>query len=484
VPSADLTERHDRYFTDDAPAQRGDTLVVAYSGGADSTALLAALLGLAPRRGLRILAAHLDHALSPGSGRRADAARDLAERLDAECVVERLRVPDLAELGESLEAAARRIRYRFLDARQAARGARWIATAHHRDDQAETVVLRLLQGTGLVGLVGILPRWRTVVRPVLDLPGEAVRRHLAEALPEGATVVEDPTNRDLRFARNRVRHLLMPRLAAEAPDVAERLARIAAAARGTRSRVDALLADRMDHLDALRALPEPLTPFALALLHRRSGAPHPPGAPATAELFRQLEDPGTRTPGVDAGSGWRWREREGALVLDPPEESPVPGAIEPFSYRLPPPESQGGAPRESRVRIQEIGATLRLRREPVAPWMFRGSRHRAALVLPEAGLDRLVVRNRRPGDRLRPLGAPGERKLKGLLIDRRVPRRERDRLPLLVVAGRIAWVPGVTVDNAFRLPGRLRDEGGEVWIVEIRREGEHLDRDPEPTERT
>jgi tRNA(Ile)-lysidine synthase len=116
--------------------------------------------------------------------------------------------------------------------------------------------------------------------------------------------------------------------------------------------------------------------------------------------------------------------------------------------------------------------------------MFRGSRHRAALVLPEAGLDRLVVRNRRPGDRLRPLGAPGERKLKDLLIDRRVPRRERDRLPLLVVAGRIAWVPGVTVGDAFRLPGRLRDEGGEVWIVEIRREGEHLDRDPEPTERT
>lgn len=488
MPSADLTERLDRYFTDDAPTQRGDTLVVAYSGGADSTALLAALLGLAPRRGLRILAAHLDHALSPGSDRRAQAARGLAERLGAECVVERLPVPDLAEPGESLEAAARRIRYRFLEELRATRGARWIATAHHRDDQAETVVLRLLQGSGLVGLAGILPRRSTVVRPVLDLPGEAVRRHLAEALPEGATVVEDPTNRDLRFARNRVRHLLMPRLAAGAPDVAERLARIAGAALGTRRRVDGLLADRMDHLDALRTLPEPLAVFALALLHRRAGAPHPPGAPATAELFRQLGDPGTRTTGVDAGGGWRWREREGALALDRPGEGPVPGAVEPFSYRLPTPETQGGGrsgsrARESRVRIEEIGAILTLRREPVAPWMFRGSPHRAALALPDAALDRLVVRNRRPGDRLRPLGAPGERKLKDLLIDRRVPRRERDRLPLLVVAGRIAWVPGVTIDDAFRLPGRLRDEGGEVWIVEIRREREHLDRDPEPTER-
>lgn len=507
MPSADLIERLDRFFTDDAPTQRGDTVVVAHSGGTDSTALLAALLGLAPRRGLRVLAAHLDHDLVPGSASRARDARELAERLGAECVVERRPVPELAAPGESPEAAARRVRYRFLEEVRSARGARWIATAHHREDQAETVVLRMLQGTGLEGLAGILPRRGRVVRPLLDLPREALRRSLEGDLPAGVSVVEDPSNRDLGLARNRVRHHLLPDLAAETPGLTDRLARLAAAARGARSAVEALLTERLEpegddavraglgphlELDAFRALPEPLPAFALALLHRRSGAPHPAGAGARDELLRQLADPGTRATGVDAGGGWRWREREGLLVLAP-AEGPAPGGAGPFSYRLPtpstPPGSQGAAhsgrgSAESRVRIGEIGATLRLRRERVAPWMFRGSRHRAALVLPERALDRLVVRNRRPGDRLRPLGAPGERKLKDLLIDRRVPRRERDRLPLLVVDGRIAWVPGVTVDEAFRLPGRLRDEGGEVWTVEIRRGGEHLDRDPEPKART
>jgi tRNA(Ile)-lysidine synthase len=97
--------------------------------------------------------------------------------------------------------------------------------------------------------------------------------------------------------------------------------------------------------------------------------------------------------------------------------------------------------------------------------MFRGSPRRAALALPAAA--EAVVRSRLPGDRLRPLGAPGTRKLKEVLIDRGVPRRERDRLPLLLVGGRIAWVPGVTVDEAFRLPAGPPEDGSETWTVEV-----------------
>lgn len=98
--------------------------------------------------------------------------------------------------------------------------------------------------------------------------------------------------------------------------------------------------------------------------------------------------------------------------------------------------------------------------------MFRGERRRAALRLPDPVVTPLEVRNRRPGDRFRPLGAPGMRALKDLLIDRKVPRGERDRIPLLVVGGRIAWVPGVTIAEAFR----LADEppAGECWIAEWR----------------
>lgn len=469
---ADLPERLGRFLDDVAPTSPGDAVVVAHSGGADSTALLAALCSIAPRRGLRVLAAHLDHALVPGSAARAEAACELARRLGAEPLSERRPVPRLAHAGESPEAAARRVRYRFLEEVRHAHGARWIATAHHRDDQAETLVLRMLRGSGLEGLSGILPRRGHVVRPLLDVPRNTLHDFLGH-LDCRLEILEDPSNRELSIPRNRVRRILLPHLGSDLGDLSERLARLAAAACGARAAIERRLTDEMElsetadrlPLDRFRALPEPLVPFALALLHRRAGAPHPAGRDARTELLRQLRDPGSEEMGVDAGGGWRWERREGALVLG---EAPPHRRAEPFSYRLPAPRPRGAeGALETAVRIEEIDATLRLRRQSVAPWMFRGSRYRAALALPADGLDSLAVRSRRPGDRLRPLGAPGERKLKDVLIDRRVPRRDRDRLPLLTVGGRIAWVPGVTVDESFRLPARLREGHGEVWTVEL-----------------
>jgi len=120
--------------------------------------------------------------------------------------------------------------------------------------------------------------------------------------------------------------------------------------------------------------------------------------------------------------------------------------------------------------VEKLGIGMRLFRAPVAPWMWQGSPTRAALDLALEEGDRVEIRNRRPGDRIRPLGSPGSRRLKEVLIDRRVPRDRRERLPLLVVGGRIAWVPGVTIDHRFRLrgdddPDSERD--ATVWVAEI-----------------
>jgi tRNA(Ile)-lysidine synthase len=114
------------------------------------------------------------------------------------------------------------------------------------------------------------------------------------------------------------------------------------------------------------------------------------------------------------------------------------------------------------VEIPEIAVRVGLSRRPVEPWMLSGSPRCAALALPLAEGDRVTVRNRRPGDRIHPLGAAGSRKLKELLIDRRVPRRERDRLPLICVGERIAWVPGVTIDQRFRIAGEKT-----AWLAEV-----------------
>lgn len=472
-----------RFFTSAAPVEPGDLLIVAFSGGPDSTALLRGLTELAPARGLRLLAVHLDHGLDPGSAERARRARSLAQHLGAPAVVERREVAGRRRPGESPEAAARRVRYRFLEEVRRERGGRWIATAHHRDDQAETVLLRLLRGTGPEGLGGIRPVRGRVVRPLLALPrarlGEPARFGARSRGDTGAEPVLDPTNRDLRVPRNRLRHRVLPTLEAAEPGTAEALARLAAAARRARAALDRRLGEllaprRLPGGDVaveragLAALPEALLPHALALLHRRAGAPYPAGRAAREELLRQLDrrdGEGGGRIGCDASAGWRWESSGPLLVLRRRRESPAP-----FSYRLPLP---------GEVEIPELGVKVRIRREPVAPWMFRGSPRRAALTLPADGPGRLVVRSRRPGDRLRPLGAPGTRKLKDVLIDRRVPRGERDRLPLLCVGGRIAWVPGVTVDEAFRLEGDLEgrppgerppgpaDRGAETWTAEV-----------------
>jgi tRNA(Ile)-lysidine synthase len=462
----------------------GDLIVVGFSGGPDSTALLCGLARLAPERRLRLLAAHLDHGLDAGSAGRAEAARRLAGRLGVECAVARREVAALAAPGESPEAAARRVRYRFLEEVRSARRGRWIATAHHRDDQAETVLLRLLQGSGLEGLAGIQPVRGRVVRPLLELSRSELEAELAAALEEDSgdplDPVLDPTNHDLRIPRIRVRRALLPALEAAEPGAAEALARLAGAARRGRAVLDRRLEVLLEPIgdpeegratvlrDAFEALPEPLRPHALALLERRAGALYPASRASREELARQLAAPGASRVGCDLAGGWRW-QADGPLLTvfraaydhegrdgSARRGSFAPEAPAAFSYRLPLP---------GEVEIPELGVTVRARREPVAPWMFRGSPRRAALALPAAA--EAVVRSRLPGDRLRPLGAPGTRKLKEVLIDRGVPRRERDRLPLLLVGGRIAWVPGVTVDEAFRLPAGPPEDGSETWTVEV-----------------
>src|SRR5947199_3645392 len=245
----DLLHRLEGFFTAEAPLAAGDGVVVAFSGGPDSTALLWGMSRLAPRLGLRLFAAHLDHAMDPSSAARAAAAADLAARLGVPLLAARRDVPSARQPGESHEAAARRQRYAFLEETRQRLGARWVATGHHRDDQAETVLLRLLFGSGLEGLAGIRPVSSgigAVVRPLLG----ASRAELAAAVAAaGLATVEDPTNRDLTVPRNRVRHRLLPLLAADEPELSSRLARL-----GTRARAAGAALDR--RLASLLATPE------------------------------------------------------------------------------------------------------------------------------------------------------------------------------------------------------------------------------------
>lgn len=450
------------FFSRVAPLAPGAGIVVGFSGGADSTALLLGLSRFGQAHGVPISAAHLDHGLDAGSADRAAAAAEVAARLGVPFVCERRAVSSLRQPGESPETAARRVRYAFLEEVRRRAGARFVATAHHRDDQAETVLLRLLFGSGLEGLAGIRAVHGTVVRPLLEAPRALLRQEVEAAeLPW----TEDPTNLDLGVPRNLVRQRILPALDG-AGDLAPVLARLAERAGRAGAALDRRLAGLLEvrpleegvavDRRALLGLPPELLPFALAGLHRRAGAPYPAGSAARAELLRQLGRL-PRLPGIgagrlacDCGRGWRWEATGDLLAL-----RRAPAAEEPlhFTYTLEVPGT---------LEIPELSVRVGLHPRPVEPWMFQGAPHRAGLALPLLPGDRVTVRNRRPGDRLQPLGAAGSRRLKEVLIDRRVPQEERDRIPLLCVQGRIAWVPGITIDQRFRITGEAT-----AWVAEV-----------------
>ncbi|HVS16601.1 MAG TPA: tRNA lysidine(34) synthetase TilS, partial [Thermoanaerobaculia bacterium] len=226
---------------DPTPARR---LVVAFSGGPDSTALLAATQRQALALGLEPWAVHLDHGLDPDSSRRARAARALAARLEIPFVERAVAIDPRP--GRSLEAEARNARYRMLERERLRLGASWILTAHHRDDQLETLLLRLRQGSGLRGLTGIRRRRHPLLRPLLDADREQLARSLAD-LPE-LTAVDDPTNRSPRHARNRLRGRLVPALAGVEPAtaLAPLAGRVASLVASVRARTDDRLAAALD----------------------------------------------------------------------------------------------------------------------------------------------------------------------------------------------------------------------------------------------
>jgi tRNA(Ile)-lysidine synthase len=208
-----------------ALVERGMRVLAACSGGADSGAMLFALARLAPEMGFALEAASVDHGLRAEAARDVDIARAQAEAANVPFRALAVHV----EPGPSLQARAREARYEGLLAHARERGAERLAVAHTRDDQAETVVMRVLRGTGIGGLGGIAPRRHDgVVRPLIDCMRADVRAFADRCCPRLAV---DASNADPRFERVRVRERIMPVFVAEDPAIVEHLAELADDAR-------------------------------------------------------------------------------------------------------------------------------------------------------------------------------------------------------------------------------------------------------------
>jgi tRNA(Ile)-lysidine synthase len=431
----------------------GHTVVAALSGGADSVALLDALARLAPERGWRVVAAHLDHGLRPDSAADAAFCRRLCRQLGVPLRAGRADVRARARReGGGLEEAARLERYAFLRRVKEAEGAAAIAVAHTLDDQAETFLLRLMRGSGRAGLACMRPRAGDLLRPLLGVSRSEVVAHLHE---RGLAWREDPTNTDTALLRNRVRAELLPYLEQRFnPAVRDALARSAR-----------VLADEADVLEGLaaelRARATRSTADGVAL--SRSVLCEAPPALARLALRQALAEAGGLR-GVTAVH----LERLMHLILSPAPSGrrlPLPGGREAVFHfdevRL----GVRGAEVPHRAFALELPVPGRVNLPGGRSLEARAARGPAGTraggeTVVRAPIGTLVVRTRRPGDRVR-LGRR-EMSLKRYLMDLRVPAAERAGLPLVAAGQRVVWVAG-------RAPAAVADAEGRFVRIKLRK---------------
>ncbi len=430
----------------------GDLVLVAVSGGPDSAALLHALAQLGARLRFRLRAGHVHHGIR-GADADADArtARSLARKLGVPFHQHRTDVPAYAESrGLSLEAAAREVRYRWLESVANRFRARRIATGHTADDQAETVLLNLLRGAGPRGLAGIPPVRGRIIRPLIGIPRSAVE-HYCTAHQLAYRI--DESNQDLSFTRNRIRHEIMPALQRVQPAVVSNLCRLAEIMRAeddfmseqAENALRGAASQRPGEVGVLLSLFSALAP-ALQRRVLRAAIARVKGDELDVDLERiealvELALSGRTGAVIELPGGLRTERTYGELVIAPAPAEKTPTGEE---WLLPVP---------GKLSIPEMGIAIsatrsRAKRPPPNPL--------AALVNAARVQGPLVVRTRRRGDRFRPIGMKGTVKLQDFFVNAKVPRAERDRVALVLSGGDLVWVVGYRVSEDFKVTQKTR----------------------------
>ncbi len=451
----------------------GEHVIAAVSGGPDSVALLHVLISLASEYELTLSVAHLNHGLR---GSESDAEEQLVRQLSKErgisCSVKRIDLQALRKCDRrkcSLEDIGRQERYEFFTALAAEIGASRIALGHHREDQAETVLMNFIRGSGLEGLKGIRPvRDGCFIRPLLEVSRKDILDFLqAEHLP----FLEDSSNSEDHFLRNRIRHHMIPLLQElYNPRIIDTLNRLAEIARREddclKSIVDHILEDllitslseegtvgisisRLHELD--EALQHRLVKSLLercALSPRRVAFTH---IQAVANLCREEKSVGLLfLPGnvlvrreYDNLKFSLSEANTRSELNSPLKNQKVIG----FSYALEIP---------SVTEIEEVNRVVKtafIEKDELG--FFNVTRNSACFDFDKIEPP-LVIRNRREGDRFQPLGMAGTKKLKSYFIDEKVPRRQRDLIPLLADRHSVVWIAGLRLSERVRIDDRTR----------------------------
>ena len=451
---------------------RGGRVVVALSGGPDSVALLDVLRTLEQTGDLAVVAAaHFNHHLRGDASDQDEAfCRELARRLGVPLEVGHGDVRAAArDQKRSIEDAARRLRYAFLESAADRLAADAVAVGHSRDDQAETFLLRLIRGSGTRGLGAIRPTAGRIVRPLIDTGRAELRQYAAE---RGLSFRDDESNADVTVPRNRVRHELLPYLQREfSPGIVRVLAREAALARDDEDRLEKEAIDLGASIVLVDTAGQRVSVDTAAL----AGA-HP-------ALKSRVARHALGHFGREAFIGFEHVERfldfigqghRGDLLSLPAQQAVHTGAA--VELRPSPVRSRPRTPIAPAIRVplavpgEATAGDWCLTSQRPSDTALHTSTMEPHLTVSVRGIEGgLAVRFRRPGDRFEPPGLGGRtKKLQDYFVDRKVARMERDRLPLVVdAADRIVWVVGHGVSEGFRA---LEPSSG-VILLKARRLG-------------
>jgi tRNA(Ile)-lysidine synthase len=443
----------------------GDQILVAVSGGPDSTALLHCLHRLSPEFHLKLTVAHLNHRIR---GEEADAdeafVRQISLDLQIPFISETIEVKKHAvEFKQNLEEMARRMRYGFLRKTANRIGAQKIAVGHNLNDQAETALFRFLRGTGIEGLSAIHPVVDgLIIRPLLECPRDLICDYLKS---RNAGCREDSTNTDLKYARNRIRQELNPYLQNHFnPKLIPTLAREALLAREAWSFIEmhstnaykALSARKTDGIslkisDLLELHPTLQKEVLRKALKECLGSIHGVNAAHIQSVLSLCRrNGGEQTPIPHGGIAVRQFD-ELTLMQKKPQQTVS------YAYSL-------DLPGECVVAEARLEIRCAILKNSEVSIGMNDPRSRAVLepsVLPQS----LTIRSRVPGDRY---GGPGHRKVKKMLIDHKIPRLERSSLPMIAAGNDVIWIPGFRPAHGYE----ARETSAECVLIELTQHAE------------
>ncbi len=436
--------------------RKGDLVLLAVSGGVDSMVMLDAFCRLQDELGLRLHVAHLDHMLR-GDASKGDAQHvaEVARSHALSCTVQCVDIGrQLGPESGGLQQVARKERYAFFHrvARQV--GARWIVTGHHRDDQAETVLWRIIRGTGLKGLGGMSLVREPFLRPLLGLWRAQLEAYAAEA---GLTHREDASNLRLDYTRNRIRLQILPLLQEINPRVKEALVSLSEQAARDGDCLEAWAQRVYGELASVRWGQRRLW---------REGFVALPGALASRVIMRAVKDVFAPAlgqldqKGMERGLALMRKARGPTRFMWP---GPLMVVVEKDWVTLVPPHD---ALAEQSVKVG--GATALGRGMYITARLLSKTPQKldAGSKVAYVDFDRLhaplKVRSRRSGDRFFPLGLAGSKRVKEFFIQEKIPAHARHRVPVICAGTDIVWLASLRQDHRFR----VRDTT--VRVLELR----------------